>query len=313
MPQHIHVTADGLKTSIEVVDPENAGFHWHTVNGERTSIDEFGEGHTHIFAAVKTTGPIDIEDEDNSNQEPKSLAHSQQGKITECKQIDRNGIQVGIVEGYIATWDIDRGDFFGVKDRFVKGAFRDSLADLASRQRNIRLKDHHMRTIGIFPIQNALEDDRGLFAIGEINLEVQQGKEAHVLALQKALTDFSIGFTAEEFHMDGDIRVITKATIWEGSIVDEPMNPAAQITQVKKKFNASDIDKMTPRELEKALKANGFSDDAAKMIVKQQKENQKKDDSDLIESLKMASKAIKQRESNQELIELLKKTATAVA
>lgn len=157
--------------------------------------------------------------------------------IVKVKQIDRNGVPVGIVEGYIATWDLDRGDWFGTKDQFTRGAFKASLKDLRKRNRPIRLKDHHDRTIGGFPIDKVKEDERGLFGVGEINLEVQQGREAFALAKQQILTDFSIGFSIEESSLDeqNNIRTITKATVWEGSIVDEPMNPEANITDVKNK------------------------------------------------------------------------------
>ena len=309
MTQHIHSTEDGRKTSIQILDPENAGLHCHKVGDEPTSFAEFGKGHTHIFEGIDTKGPVDIEEEDNTNDEPKKFDCYCHGKITECKQIDQNGIQVGVVEGYIATWDVDRGDFWGQKDKFVRGAFAESLIDLAARNRHIRLKDHHGRTVGVFPIQKAFEDDRGLFGSGEINLEVQQGKEAYMLAKQKAITDFSIGFTAVDFHVeregDDEIRIITKAIIWEGSLVDEPMNPAAQITQVKK-FNAEDIGNMTERELEKALKANNFSSDAAKMIVKKKKEND--DHAELITFIKKVSSDHKDQKATKELLNLIKQT-----
>ena len=306
---HIHITADGRKTSLEILDPEDAGIHSHNVGDEPTSKDKFGEGHTHVFEGINTEGPVDIEDEDNTNEEPKGFTVSHHGKITQCKQIDQNGLQVGVVAGYIATWDVDRGDWWGQKDKFVRGAFAESITDLAARNRHVRLKDHHGRTIGIFPIQGVFEDDRGLFGSGEINLEVQQGKEAYMLAKQKALTDFSIGFTPVDFRVeregDDEIRVITKAIIWEGSIVDEPMNPAAQITQVKK-FNAEDIGNMTERELEKALKANNFSSDAAKMIVKKKKEND--DHAELITFIKKVSSDHKDQKATKELLNLIKQT-----
>jgi len=155
------------------------------------------------------------------------------GNVVEVKEETRNGVQVGIVKGYIATWDIDRGDWTGVKDQFIKGAFLKSLAEHREKRRQIRLKDHHGRTIGGFPIDLVTEDDRGLLAVGEINLEVQQGREAHSLAKQGVLTDFSIGFSVVDSSMDNDIRSIHEAIVWEGSIVDEPMNPAAKITEVK--------------------------------------------------------------------------------
>jgi HK97 family phage prohead protease len=154
----------------------------------------------------------------------------------EVKQEERNGIKVGVVAGYIATWDIDRGAW-GVKDQFVKGAFLESLNEHRAKNRQIRLKDHHGRTVGGFPIDGVFEDERGLFGTGEINLEVQQGREAFALAKQGVLSDFSIGFSTQDDvirRMEGfDLREISKAIVWEGSIVDEPMNPEAQITEVK--------------------------------------------------------------------------------
>ena len=155
------------------------------------------------------------------------------GNVLSVEQEDRNGVPVGIVEGYIATWDIDRGDWTGVKDQFVRGAFVESILEHVQKRRPVRLKDHHGRTVGGFPIEFIKEDERGLYGIGEINLEVQQGREAYALAKQGVLSDFSIGFAVVDFEMNGDVRTIKKALIWEGSIVDEPMNPHANITQVK--------------------------------------------------------------------------------
>lgn len=155
------------------------------------------------------------------------------GNVQEVKEHNRNGIPIGIVIGHIATFDVDRGDFFGVKDKFAKKAFDVSLADLKKRKRQMRFKDHHGRTIGGFPIDKVIVDKKGLFGEGEINLDVQQGREAFSLAKQGVLSDFSIGFSIDDFEMKDGIRIIKQATIWEGSIVDEPMNPKATITIVK--------------------------------------------------------------------------------
>jgi HK97 family phage prohead protease len=150
------------------------------------------------------------------------------GNITETKQEDRSGVPIGFISGYIATWDIDRGD-----DKFTKGAFLDSIKEHATKKRQIRFKDHHGRTIGGFPFEGVKEDDRGLFGTAEVNLDVQQGREAFSLAKQGVLTDFSIGFSAVDWEIKDDLRIINKAIVWEGSIVDEPMNVAANITEVK--------------------------------------------------------------------------------
>ncbi len=169
------------------------------------------------------------------------------GIITKIHTEDRDGVKVGIVEGYGATWDIDRGDFWGVKDQFLRGAFVDSINDHSQRDRQIRLKDHHGRTIGGIPIKSVHEDERGIFLVGEINLEVQQGRELMSLVRQKVITDFSIGFSIEESSLDEqeELRTISKATIWEFSLVDEPMNMFANVTGFKSIYNYPIADRET--------------------------------------------------------------------
>jgi len=164
------------------------------------------------------------------------------GHIVETKQEKRNGVPVGIVAGHIAVWEPDQGGIFGFPDRFRPGAFLKSLSDHRQRNnRQIRLKDHHGRTIGGFPIDTAQEDAIGLFAIGEVNLETQLGKEAFSLAKQNVLTDFSLGFIAVDDKVEGGFRDIFEAIIIEGSIVDEPLNQRANITEVKVAIQFQDL------------------------------------------------------------------------
>lgn len=141
------------------------------------------------------------------------------------------GVKSGVVEGYIATWDKDRGN-----DVFFPGAFLESIADMKRRNRDLRLKDMHGRTIGVFDHTTLREDAKGLWGRGYINLEVQQGKEAYSLAKQGAYDSFSVGFSVPPGGSKGEFpygREIYKATLWEGSIVDEPMNEFAEVTHVK--------------------------------------------------------------------------------
>jgi len=153
------------------------------------------------------------------------------GTIIETKREERNGVPVGVVEGHIATWDLDEG-----LDRFHKGAFLKSLAEHKKRgNRPIRLKDHHGRTVGAFPLESVKEDKKGLFGRGEINLDSEQGTALFSLTKQGALSDFSIGFSPVDFEFNTEtlVRDIFEAKVWEGSVVDEPMNQAAMITDVK--------------------------------------------------------------------------------
>ncbi len=156
------------------------------------------------------------------------------GQINEVKESISDGMRVGIVEGYLAAWSPDRGGVYGMPDLFHKGAFLKSIAEHKARSnRPVRLRDNHGRTVGGFPIETVSEDSFGLRVIGEINLEVQQGRELYALAQQKVVRDFSIGFVAREDKIDNGIRNIFVADIVEGSLVDEPMNLQAQILAVK--------------------------------------------------------------------------------
>lgn len=56
---HKH-SIQGLPTSISVIDPNNANFHWHTISNSITTTDQFGIGHTHRWRGVLTSAPIDV-------------------------------------------------------------------------------------------------------------------------------------------------------------------------------------------------------------------------------------------------------------
>jgi HK97 family phage prohead protease len=156
------------------------------------------------------------------------------GHVIETKTESRNGVPVGIIAGHIAAWTPDQGGVFGLPDRFHPGAFLESIEEHKLRKnRQVRFKDHHGRTIGGFPIETVREDQTGLFGRGEVNLETQLGREAFSLARQGVLVDFSISFVAIEDKIDAGFREIFKARILEGSIIDEPLNKDANILEVK--------------------------------------------------------------------------------
>lgn len=183
------------------------------------------------------------------------------GQVVEVKKIDREGVPVGIVAGYIATWDVDRG-----MDRFERGAFSESIERHRMAGRPVRLKDHHGRTIGGFPIASVKEDERGLYGEGEINLDVQQGAEAYALAKQGVLSDFSVGYSVADYREENGIRVILKSELFEGSVVDEPMNQAANIVEVKA-LTVDEVKDWTVRDVEKFLRDAGLSKSASKALA----------------------------------------------
>jgi len=184
-------------------------------------------------------------EEDSHHQEPTKttsikIEHKNIGfRVLETKEATVNGIKTGIIRGYAATYgDIDRGG-----DVILKGAFTESLKKYKASKRPIKMQYQHsmMDIIGGFDPSKMVDDEKGLFCEGSINLEVQRGREAYALAKQGMLTDFSIGYSVDEEDYirpatasTPPIRQLKKITLWEISMVGEPMNPNAKVTEVKK-------------------------------------------------------------------------------
>lgn len=149
------------------------------------------------------------------------------------------GVKCGVVKGYIATWDKDRGN-----DTFHKGAFLESLMDWRNHKRDPKVKDMHGNSIGVYPIDKVYEDDTGLYGEAYVNIEIQQGREALSKARMGIYDRKSIGFSPDPKTTKGEFprgREIYKAHFWEGSLVDEPMNVAAVITDVKSVMAFQDL------------------------------------------------------------------------
>lgn len=155
---------------------------------------------------------------------------------------ENGGTNIGEFSGHLAAFAKDRGD-----DVFMPGAFRASIEDLRSKGRPIRMLRQHdtFQLVGGFPIDQVREDEKGLFVVGHINLDVQNGREAFSLMKQGVLTDMSIGFSVPDHDRDVEIRdgirFIKLATIWEGSLVTEPMNPDANVIDVKNAVPYQDL------------------------------------------------------------------------
>lgn len=144
---------------------------------------------------------------------------------------EEDGPNIGVFEGFASTFgNVDRMD-----DIIVKGAFARTLSDHRDRDRQIRMLSQHDRSelIGGFPSQLAREDDKGLFVVGNINLDTQTGKEAFSLMKQGVLQDLSIGFIIRDSEMQDGKQLIKEVDLFEISLVTEPANQEAQITTIK--------------------------------------------------------------------------------
>lgn len=145
--------------------------------------------------------------------------------------VDYRGVKCRVIKGYIATWDRDSGN-----DKFHPGCFKSSLEDWRKQGRDVKVREMHGDNIGVYPIDRMKEDSVGLFGEAFINMEIEQGREAYSKAKMGIYDRKSIGFAADRETTKGKFpygRDIYKAHIFEGSLVDEPMNINARITSVK--------------------------------------------------------------------------------
>lgn len=174
-----------------------------------------------------------------------------------------------LVSGYAAVFNtIDDGG-----DMIVRGAFSDWLKSAsASGSSRLPMYLEHGKYGGgpVLPVgfwSDLEEDEVGLKASGEI-VDTPTGREAHQLLNAGLLRGQSIGYRV---NPDGAVRgtkpgeprrTLKSLSLFEISLVQRPMNPAARVVSVK-----SDVSDMTEREFERTLKEIGFSRSEAATIV----------------------------------------------
>lgn len=143
------------------------------------------------------------------------------------------GAPEGTIEGY--------GSVFGAVDsygeRVRKGAFKKSLKTWKQRKKPIPMLWQHRsdQPIGVWP--HFEEDEKGLFMRGQINLDIQLGREAWALIKQDAVTGLSIGYyeiLAESWDRPAnEPRDLIELDLRETSPVTFPALREAQIDAVK--------------------------------------------------------------------------------
>lgn len=106
------------------------------------------------------------------------------------------------------------------------------------------------------------QDDHGLRVEGQLSLGVSYVKDAYALMQDGVLNGLSVGFNILDGGADWEeregryTRIISKAELWEFSIVPFGMNPAALVDNVK-----------TIRDFEAQLRGLGYSQREAKALA----------------------------------------------
>lgn len=152
----------------------------------------------------------------------------------ELKEVDEDDEGMGVIRGYASTFgNMDYG--YDIVD---KGAFRKTLSDSGGR---IPILADHMPTQQIGWNERAIEDEKGLFVEGRLDIiNNQKAKERYSLLKQglklKCKVGLSIGYMtikAEPDPKNPSIRRLKELKLYEYSLVTFPMNPEAMVTAAK--------------------------------------------------------------------------------
>lgn len=160
------------------------------------------------------------------------------------RQMDRKAFQFevkaaddekGTIEGYLAVFgnvDLDG-------DMIEPGAFKDTIAEAEKRRKErgtkylMPLLWQHDVYDPIGGIVEMREEKKGLYIKAEIDLDIPQGQRAYSGLKKGYIRGLSIGYQTEKADYKGDVRVLKRVRLFEGSVVTFPANPEANVERVK--------------------------------------------------------------------------------
>jgi HK97 family phage prohead protease len=123
------------------------------------------------------------------------------------------------------------GNIDAYDDVIVPGAFTKTLSENAGAGWPILWQHDSYEPVGL--IEEASQTDQALDVVGQINLDVRRGVEAHSLLKQKAIKGLSIGYEAVQQTFDGMVRFLREVKLWEVSLATFPANELAVVDSVK--------------------------------------------------------------------------------
>ena len=150
------------------------------------------------------------------------------------KSMDAAGQRIAVIEGYASIFG--EPDLNG--DVVTRGAFSRTLAKTPPDK--VRMLYQHAAETPLGRWLYLEEDEIGLYAIGELFLDNATAHDAYTMISGGALDGFSIGYRViESEHFQKGGRKITRADLWEISVVTFPMAPRARITHVSHPMTTS--------------------------------------------------------------------------
>lgn len=171
---------------------------------------------------------------------------------------------------------------FGVVDAyrtvFERGCFAESLSEWRTEQKWPSFYLQHDWDLIIGGWNDIYEDNKGLVVKGDF-LQSAWGDHGLALVREKRASGLSIGFIPIDWRIENEddwekrVRYITKAQLWEISLVERPAVPGSGITAIRQDMSTRDIERVlstvpgVTRDAAKvmagALKAKGMTRDAS--------------------------------------------------
>lgn len=192
----------------------------------------------------------------------------------------------GEFEGYASIYgNVDQGF-----DIVKAGSFDESLRSKPMNKVKMLLQHEPRDLIGAW--QGISSDTKGLFVRGKLLLKTIAGQETYERMKAGILDGLSIGFRTldHEYDSENAVRTVTRADLWEVSLVTFPMNEQALVSSVKSE-NITTI-----RKFEEFLRDEGhFSHARAKAIACSGfKSSEPRDEDDALSDLLSAIRGVRE-------------------
>ena len=169
----------------------------------------------------------------------------------------------GLFSGYASVFE----EIDSYRDIVKRGAFEKTLAESESKGRAVPILWQHdaAKPIGVYT--ELKEDEHGLYVEGQLNMDVQQAREALSLLRQKALSGISIGYNSVRYDTDvkSGVRRLYELKLYEASLVTFPACDGARVADVKTILADGQLPSLP--EFEDFLCEAGFSRSQAKAIA----------------------------------------------
>ena len=181
--------------------------------------------------------------------------------------IERKLLQAENIE---LKFDADKGEFEGYAsvfggidsygDTIAPGAYKKTLK---KRDRTVKMRWNHFGPV-IGKWTEMREDEKGLFVRGQLTPGHSVAQDVLASLKHGAIDGLSIGFYPSKYKEDEEgKRTLQEIELVEISVVEEPADNAARITNVK-----ADIEKAESlKQIEEILRNTGFSAPAATLLV----------------------------------------------